>query len=274
FDMRKLSLKDGRLFTKKEAEVGSRKCILGNSVYEALFGNERAYGKNILISNVYFEVIGVLNEKGKDLADVDLDNAIYIPINTFKSRLADIESISAILVEANNPDDINGIKKSMVTLLKQNHKKAVLKEEAFNIFSLREVARAKTESINLVSLLSKMASVITFSIGGLGIFAIMLLSAYERQREIGIRMAVGATKRDILIQFLGEAIFIAFFGTLLGLILGIIVYVVFILLSSLPFTFDFLSIIYTTFISFILGVVAGIYPAIVAASSLPLKSLR
>jgi putative ABC transport system permease protein len=274
FGMRKLNLLEGRIFTDREAEVGDRKCILGYSVYKALFENERAYGQNIMMQNVFFEVIGVFKEKGKDIAGIDMDNNIYVPINTFKSRIANVEAISAILVEADDSRYIENIKKSITTLLKENHKRVALKEEAFNVFSLREIAKTKTEGLNLVSILSKFASVVTFSIGGLGIFAVMLLSAFERQKEIGIRMAVGATKRDILYQFLGEALFVALIGTILGLIIGIIVFLIFIIFSSLPFTFSILSLIYTTLIGFILGLSAGIYPAIVASTHPPLKSLR
>jgi putative ABC transport system permease protein len=274
FDMRKLSLSEGRLFSDEESEVGERKCILGYSVYKALFEDKKAYGQNIMIQNVLFEVIGVFKEKGKDIAGIDMDNNIYVPINTFKSRIASVEAVSAILVEAMDSRYIENIKKSIATLLMENHKRVALKEEAFNIFSLREIAKTKTEGLNLVSILSKMASLVTFSIGGLGIFAVMLLSAYERQKEIGIRMAVGATKRDVLWQFLGEALFIALIGTILGLSIGIIIFFCFILFSSLPFTFSFLSLIYTTLIGFILGLSAGIYPAIIASSNPPLKSLK
>jgi putative ABC transport system permease protein len=274
FEMRKLNLLEGRLFTKDEEEVGERKCILGYSVYKALFDKVKAYGQNIMMQNVFFEVIGVFKEKGKDIAGIDMDNNIYIPINTFKSRIANVEAVSAILVESDNNKYIDNMKKSIAALLKENHKRATLKEESFNIFSLREIAKAKTEGLNLVSILSKMASLVTFSIGGLGIFAVMLLSAFERQKEIGIRMAVGATKKDILWQFLGEALFIALIGTVLGLVIGFIVFLSFILFSSLPFTFSFLSLIYTTLIGFILGLSAGIYPAMVASSNPPLKSLR
>ena len=274
FDMRKLSLSEGRLFSDEESEVGERKCILGYSVYKALFEDKKAYGQNIMIQNVLFEVIGVFKEKGKDIAGIDMDNNIYVPINTFKSRIASVEAVSAILVEAMDSRYIENIKKSIATLLMENHKRVALKEEAFNIFSLREIAKTKTEGLNLVSILSKMASLVTFSIGGLGIFAVMLLSAYERQKEIGIRMAVGATKRDVLWQFLGEALFIALIGTILGLSIGIIIFLCFILFSSLPFTFSFLSLIYTTLIGFILGLSAGIYPAIIASSNPPLKSLK
>ena len=275
FSMRKLNLLEGRLFTNQEAEVGERKCILGYSVYKALFDEEKAFGQNITINNVFFEVVGVFKEKGKDVAGIDMDNNVYVPINTFKTRIANVEAISAILVEAVEPKYIESLKKSISTLLNENHKRAaVMKEESFNIFSLREIAKTKTESIHLVSILSKMASFITFSIGGLGIFAVMLLSAFERQKEIGIRMAVGAKGRDILMQFLGEAFIIAVIGTLLGLIVGIIIFLSFIFFSKLPFAFSFFSFILTAIIGLSLGIVAGIYPAIVASKHHPLKSLK
>lgn len=275
FQMRKLTLLEGRLFRGAEMEIGERKCILGYSVYKALFDGESAFGKNIVIQNVFFEVIGVFNQKGKDIAGIDMDNNIYVPINTFKNRIANVEAISAILVEADAPKYIESLKKSILTLLKENHRRAALmKEESFNIYSLREIAKTKTESINLVSVLSKMASFVTFSIGGLGIFAVMLLSAFERQKEIGIRMAVGAKGKDILYQFLGEAFIIAAIGTLLGLIVGVIIFLSFILFSSLPFTFNLFALIATTIIGLLLGIIAGIYPAIVASKHHPLKSLK
>jgi putative ABC transport system permease protein len=275
FSIRKLSLLDGRLFNKEELEVGERKCILGYSVYKALFDGKKAFGKNIMMEDVFFEVVGVFEEKGKDIAGIDMDNNVYVPINTFKTRISNVETISAVLVEAVDPKYIESLKKSILALLKKNHKKAALmKEESFNVFSLREIAKTKTESIHLVSILSKMASFITFSIGGLGIFAVMLLSAFERQKEIGIRMAGGAKGRDILMQFLGEAFVIAIIGTLSGLIVGIIIFLSFIFFSKLPFAFNFFSFILTAVIGLSLGILAGIYPAIVASKHHPLKSLK
>ena len=266
FSIRKLSLLDGRLFNKEELEVGERKCILGYSVYKALFDGKKAFGKNIMMEDVFFEVVGVFEEKGKDIAGIDMDNNVYVPINTFKTRISNVETISAVLVEAVDPKYIESLKKSILALLKKNHKKAALmKEESFNVFSLREIAKTKTES---------MASFITFSIGGLGIFAVMLLSAFERQKEIGIRMAVGAKGRDILMQFLGEAFVIAIIGTLSGLIVGIIIFLSFIFFSKLPFAFNFFSFILTAVIGLSLGILAGIYPAIVASKHHPLKSLK
>ena len=213
-DLRNLDLEDGRFYTETEDNIGARKCVVGYNVWRTLFVDEKAFGKNLMIQNVPCEVIGVLSPKGKDLAGSDLDNIIYTPLTTLKSHFTNADSISGILLKAEAGADMTKLKKSIALILRDNHKITSMKKDDFNIYFFKDVAKAKTEGINLVSLLSKMAATITFLIGGLRIFAVMLLSVVEREKEIGIRMAVGAKRIDVLIQFLGEAIFISIIGGL------------------------------------------------------------
>ena len=273
-DLRNLDLEDGRFYTETEDNIGARKCVIGYNVWRTLFGEEKAFGKNLMIQKVPCEVIGVLSPKGKDLAGSDLDSIIYIPLTTLKSHFTNADSISGILLKAEVGADMTKLKKSIALILRDNHKITSMKKDDFNIYSFKDIAKAKTEGINLVSLLSKMAATITFLIGGLGIFAVMLLSVVEREKEIGIRMAVGAKRIDVLIQFLGEAVFISIIGGVAGIISGLIIAVVLIVVTDLPFTFEILSIIYVFFISLVLGIVSGAYPAFVASSLTPIKTIK
>jgi putative ABC transport system permease protein len=273
-DVQNLVLQDGYFYSEQEETIGLKKCVVGYKVWETVFNKKMAFGKTILIQNIPFEVIGVLAPKGTDLAGEELDSVIYIPLKTMMRRFLDVDWISSILVTAKEKANILELKKEMTLLLRKRHNLGPIEKDDFNIFALEEIAKTKMQGIKLVSLLSKMAAIISFSIGGLGIFAVMLLSVAERQKEIGMRRAVGATKKDILGQFLGEAVFISFIGGFLGIIFGFLIALLVISVSNLPLAFSLTFVSLAFIISLGLGIIAGGYPAFLAASLPPLNSFK
>ncbi|MDL1971404.1 MAG: ABC transporter permease [Candidatus Desulfofervidaceae bacterium] len=272
--IRNLTLQDGFFYGDEEEKRGLKKAVLGYKVWQTLFGEKRAFGKTILIWRVPCEVIGVLVPKGADLSGEDLDSVVYLPLRTVMRRFLNVDYLSGLLIQAEEGTDLVILKAEIRKLLRRRHGLTPMIKDDFSIYSLEDIAKTKQEGLMLVSLLSKMAAIISFAIGGLGIFAVMLLTVTERQKEIGIRRAVGARKKDILWQFLGEACIISFLGGIAGVTLGILVAIVVSLVAALPVIFNLSQLGLSLLISLGLGTMAGAYPAYLAASLLPLKALR
>jgi len=215
--VRNLKLLEGHFYGSKEEKYLSKKVVLGYEAWKTLFEGKNAFGKTILIRRVPCQVIGVLAEKGTDLAGDNLDQVVYLPLKTVIRRLLNQDYISALYLQAKEGINLDALKEEVKKLLRKQHGLTTMEKDDFSIYSLEDIAKTKQKGLDLVSVLSKMAAIISFTVGGLGIFAVMLLSVTERQREIGIRRAVGAKRIHILWQFLGEAVFISFLGGMGGI---------------------------------------------------------
>jgi len=271
--VRNLKLLEGYFYGSKEEKYLSKKVVLGYEAWKTLFEGKNAFGKTILIRRVPCQVIGVLAEKGTDLAGDNLDQVVYLPLKTVIRRLLNQDYISALYLQAKEGINLDALKEEVKKLLRKQHGLTTMEKDDFSIYSLEDIAKTKQKGLDLVSVLSKMAAIISFTVGGLGIFAVMLLSVTERQREIGIRRAVGAKRIHILWQFLGEAVFISFLGGMGGIGLGSIIALIVSLVANLPIIFNVIYLILAMGISLALGII-GSYPAFLAASSPPLKALR
>ena len=272
--VRNLKLLEGHFYGSKEEKYLSKKVVLGYEAWKTLFEDKNAFGKTILIRRVPCQVIGVLAEKGTDLAGDNLDQVVYLPLKTVIRRLLNQDHISALYLQAEEGVDLEGLKEEIKKLLRKQHGLTTMEKDDFSIYSLEDIAKTKQKGLGLVSVLSKMAAIISFTVGGLGIFAVMLLSVTERQREIGIRRAVGAKRIHILWQFLGEAVFISLLGGIGGIGLGLIIALIVSLAANLPIIFNVIYLILALSISLALGIMAGSYPAFLAACSPPLKALK
>ena len=272
--VRNLKLLEGHFYGSKEEKYLSKKVVLGYEAWKTLFEGKNAFGKTILIRRVPCQVIGVLAEKGTDLAGDNLDQVVYLPLKTVLRRLLNQDYISALYLQAKEGINLDALKEEIKKLLRKQHGLTSMEKDDFSIYSLEDIAKTKQKGLDLVSVLSKMAAIISFTVGGLGIFAVMLLSVTERQREIGIRRAVGAKRIHILWQFLGEAVFISLLGGMGGIGLGLIIALIVSLVANLPIIFNVIYLILAMGISLALGIMAGSYPAFLAASSPPLKALR
>jgi len=272
--VRNLKLLEGHFYGSKEEKYLSKKGVLGYEAWKTLFEGKNAFGKTILIRRVPCQVIGVLAEKGTDLAGDNLDQVVYLPLKTVIRRLLNQDHISALYLQAEEGVDLEGLKEEIKKLLRKQHGLTTMEKDDFSIYSLEDIAKTKQKGLGLVSVLSKMAAIISFTVGGLGIFAVMLLSVTERQREIGIRRAVGAKRIHILWQFLGEAVFISLLGGIGGIGLGLIIALIVSLAANLPIIFNVIYLILALSISLALGIMAGSYPAFLAACSPPLKALK
>jgi len=273
-DIRSIRVKIGRFFTRKEEKTGEKVVVLGAKIREKLFGNEDPIGKFILIFRVPCKVIGVMEEKGVDISGTDQDMLVYTPLKTSMRRLANVDYINTIFVQVDSKENIPVVKREIRFLLRKLHKLKKTDKDDFTVLTPDDLMRMQTQALKIFTVLGVVSAVISFSIGGIGILSVMILIVNERITEIGIRRAVGAKRKDILIQFLLETGFLSFFGGGIGFILAIFLITVIYRISNLPEIYPKDFIIFAVFISIFTGLVAGIYPALKASNIKPIEALR
>lgn len=271
--LRNINIYMGRYFTDSEFENNEKKVILGYKIYENLFGKEDPLGKYVLLFRAPLEVVGVLEPMGVDLSGNDQDNQILIPYNTMIRRILNVDYITTFYVQVTDPEHLINVKDQITKLLRIRHKILTGQRDDFFVRAITDLVSIKDEATTLVNDLGNTASILSFSIGGLGILAIMMMTVAERKREIGIRRACGATKRDIIIQFLFESLFLTISGSIFGIFIATIVTMIISHYAMYPLTFSITSIIISVFLSFLLGLFAGLYPAKKASDVDPIKAL-
>ncbi|MCB8981056.1 MAG: ABC transporter permease [Ardenticatenaceae bacterium] len=269
----------GDSLTDNDIETSARVAILGYSVVDELFGDEYPVGKSVKISGVSYEVVGVLAQQGLGLGNSP-DETVYIPISTAQSRLyptrtrSGDKAVNSILAEVVSEDRTDAAITQVTDILREEHRIAYAGEDDFSIFSQTDlIATFDTVTATLTAFLGSIAG-ISLLVGGIGIMNIMLVSVTERTREIGIRKAVGALKRDILAQFLLESLLMSLLGGALGITLGVIIaYVTGPALDIDPVVETGTVLLATGFAAAV-GLAFGIYPAWRAAGLRPIEALR
>jgi macrolide transport system ATP-binding/permease protein len=264
----------GRFFSEEELKMREKVVLLGTTVARELFGDDNPVGETIKINLINFRVIGVLPSKGANTFH-DQDDNVMIPITTAMYRLLGKEYIDSIYVEVTDSTLMQKAQDDISTLIIKLHR--LNKEEAEDSFQIRNMAdiRATLEATTkTMSMLLGAIAAISLLVGGIGIMNIMLVSVTERTREIGLRKAIGATHRDIMFQFLVEAILMSFIGGILGILLGSGVAVLITTLAGWAVKISVASIILATTFSVIVGVVFGLWPARQASRLNPIEALR
>jgi len=224
FEIREYRLAEGRFFTADEVDASSKVAVVGRTVVRNLFGDESPVGEILRIKRVPFTIVGVLAEKGQSPQGQDQDDIIIAPITTVQNRLfgsGHPGSVGVIIAQAVDRESIGEAEREMVSLLRQRHRIGSGQEEDFSVRNLSEMLEVAEASTRVMSLLLGAIASVSLLVGGIGIMNIMLVSVTERTREIGIRLAVGARERDILVQFLIEAVFLSVAGGAVGILLGI-----------------------------------------------------
>jgi len=224
FEIRDYRLAEGRFFTADEVDASSKVAVVGRTVVRNLFVDESPVGAILRIKRVPFTVVGVLAEKGQSPQGQDQDDIIIAPITTVQNRLfgsGHPGSVGVIIAQAVDRESIGEAEREVVSLLRQRHRIGSGQEEDFSVRNLSEMLAVAEASTRVMSLLLGAIASVSLLVGGIGIMNIMLVSVTERTREIGIRLAVGARERDILVQFLIEAVFLSVAGGAIGILLGI-----------------------------------------------------
>jgi len=273
FTVRNIDLMVGKPFTDKDDDNTVKSAVVGFKVYDNLFKSENPLGKYLLIYRVPTEIIGVIDEKGVDFTGQDQDLQVYIPLNTFMRRYSNVDYIKGAYFQTEDGVKLGETKQKIRKLLRSIHNLKDVQKDDFSIFTLDDILRTREEGIRLVSVLTIIASIVSFLIGGLGIFAIMLLTVAERKIEIGIRRVVGSKKKDIIFQFLTESVIVAMIGGIAGIVVGCIITVIVDYLGGFPFFLYIGNIFLSIFISVLIGIAAGIYPAIQGTKFVPIEVL-
>lgn len=268
FPTRNFTTSHGQLFTKSDVDKRSKVAVLGPKIAEKLFGSsEIAIGRNVKIETLNFKVIGVLQSKGGGgFGGPDFDSFIYVPYKSAYSLNPD-KKFAALYIKASDSSQIEEIKKEATTLLLRR-----LKEDDFSIAESTEILAAISSIFGVLNSVLVAIAAISLVVGGIGIMNIMYVSVVERTREIGIRRALGATQRDILLQFLAESVLLSLFGGLLGL--GLSFVVVLIIQRFFPAYIDLLSVTIALGVSSGIGIIFGVFPARKAAKLSPIEAIR
>ncbi len=224
--IRDWDLAAGRFFTQEDLDGATKVAVLGETVKESLFGDGDPLGQIIRIKKVPFTVIGMLVRKGQSTWGQDQDDVVIIPLSTAKKRVLGVSQANArfvgvIQIKVASPELLPDVQQQVIDLLRQRHRLQPYQENDFDVRNLAETFAAQAESSRTMTLLLGAIASVSLLVGGIGIMNIMLVSVTERTREIGLRMAVGARSRDILGQFLIEAVTLALIGGILGILLGV-----------------------------------------------------
>lgn len=274
FSVKDWQVEEGRAFTEAELKGGKAVCIIGETIRKELFGTQTPIDASIRLGNFSCQVIGRLRPKGASMFGMDQDDLIVVPIRMFQRRISGNQEISAILVSAKNPSSIENMKTAIISLMRERRHIRAGDEDDFNVRDLREVIQTLSSTTKMLTLLLGAVATISLLVGGIGIMNIMLVSVTERTREIGIRLAIGALEREVLLQFLVEAVVLSSLGGVIGVILGIAAGVGVNIAFELPFVFNTSIVIIAFLFSTIVGILFGYFPARKAARLNPIDALR
>ena len=278
-DVRDWPLSSGRNFEPEEINAGAKVVLLGATIARVLFGEANPIGQVVRLKQVPHMVIGVLSPKGTSNTGRDQDDIVVVPLKTARSRLlganaVNPDRIDTILVKVEEAWNLKQAERDIRSLIRERPRLAASLDEDINVKNMAEVLKIKESSAGALALLVAAIASVSLIVGGIGIMNIMLVSVVERTREIGIRMAVGARRRDILSQFLVEAVTLSVIGGLIGIALGVISSLTIATFAEWPFIFSLQAVLLAVGFSITVGVIFGFYPARRASRLDPIEALR
>ncbi len=273
-DIRDWPLEDGAMFTDQDVRGTAKVCIIGKTIVNQLFPNEDPVGKVLIIRNIPFKILGVLTPKGLSVMNTDQDDVVIIPYTSEMKRVSKRTNVNSIIVQSASPNVSDKVQRDIGDLLRQRHRLGQGRDDDFTIRGQEEIANAATATTRTMTVLLGAIASVSLIVGGIGIMNIMLVSVTERTREIGIRMAVGAHGRDILLQFLSEAITLSSLGGVLGIVLGVGAAKILSAVAEWPTLISVTSIVVAFLFSAAVGVFFGFYPARKASRLDPIEALR
>ena len=272
--VRNYSVSAGSFFSHSDDNSRARVAVLGQTVAANLFGAVSPIGKTIRINQAPFRVVGVLGGKGQSSMGQDQDDLVLVPLSTAQDRLMGITYLNNISIQAKNAEVINKVQEDVTTLLRSRHRLAAGVENDFTVRNMTALMATMTETTGTITVLLGNIAAISLLVGGIGIMNIMLVSVTERTREIGIRKALGATFRNVLLQFIIEAVAISVTGGLFGIAVGIVGARVISWVAGWNTIVAWWAIVGAFGVSVLIGLFFGVYPARKAALLDPIDALR
>ena len=265
---------DGRNFSDDEQRAGGAVCLIGQTVQRELYGSTSAVGAQLRVKAMSCEVIGTLQSKGQGAFGNDQDDMVLMPIKTLQRRITGNTRVNTLLVSMNDGADATRVTASLTQLLRERRKLAETDEDNFNVLDTKQLAETLSGTTKIMTMLLGAVAAVSLLVGGIGIMNIMLVSVTERTREIGLRLAIGALEREVLLQFLIEAVVLAALGGLIGIVLATGASIGLSAMMGVPYAFNpgvnLLSFLFSAGI----GVLFGYFPARRAARLDPIDALR
>ena len=273
-DIRSLEVESGIFITEHDMVKRNRVAVIGSTVSENLFGGSNPVGQNIRINNQPFKIIGVLKKKGQSSMGQDQDDVIIVPMTTAQERMLGVNYVHSINVQVSSPDIMDEVQENIETLLRQRHHIAKGQEDDFNVRNLTSLMETMDSTTAMITMLLGAVAGISLLVGGIGIMNIMMVSVTERTREIGIRKALGATFRNIMMQFLIESVVIGIIGGVIGIFMGCTLSIAVAEFFNFNTVITLLPIAVSFSFAVGTGLFFGIYPARKAAKLDPIEALR
>jgi putative ABC transport system permease protein len=274
FELRQWPLAAGSPFTGMDVRSANKVAVIGKTIADQLFPGEDPLGQVLRIKNVPFIIVGQLIPKGLSMQGADQDDVVVIPYTSAMKRVQRVTTVRSIILQAAKPTLLSPIQQQIIELLRQRHRIAPGKDDDFTVRNQQEIAEMATAQSKTMTMLLGAIAGVSLLVGGIGIMNIMLVSVTERTREIGIRMAIGARGRDILLQFLTEAVTLGVAGGLLGIAAGIGVSKLVAAQMNWPTLIPPEWVLYAFIFSALVGVFFGFYPARKASRLDPIDALR
>jgi putative ABC transport system permease protein len=274
FVARDWHLAQGRQFTLGELRSGKGVCVIGETVRRELFGDGNPIGEKMRINKVSCDIIGLLQSKGQSTFGQDQDDIVAMPLQAVQRRLAGNTNVNVILVSAQNANDVTHIKGQIERLMRERRHLVAGVDDNFDVNDMQEIARTVESTTAILTAFLAAVAAVSLLVGGIGIMNVMLVSVTERTREIGIRLAIGARARDVLLQFLIEAVVMSALGGVIGIIIGLSGSAAAAHALKLPFVFQPGVILIAVLFSAGVGVAFGYFPARRAARLDPIEALR
>ncbi len=271
---RNWSLASGRNFTDGDLGAGSAQCILGATVRRELFGGQDPVGAMIRLQKLSCQVIGVLAKKGQTSFGTDQDDMILVPLRMLQRRIAGNTDVGAISVSARDGVSTEKVQRDIEQLLRERRRIRPGKEDDFHVRNMQQLVSTLAGTTRVLTALLGAVGTVSLLVGGIGIMNIMLVSVTERTREIGIRLAIGALEREVLLQFLVEAVVLSSFGGLVGIAIGLAAAAAGGSVLEVPFVFNPTIVAVAFLFSAVVGVAFGFFPARQAARLDPIEALR
>jgi putative ABC transport system permease protein len=273
-DVRRWVIVSGSAFTQRDVDSAADVCLIGQTVVENLFGDEDPLGKTIRVHSLPFKIIGVLAPKGQSPFGDDEDDTIIAPFTTVQKKLAGIDWLHFIVGSAVSQEAIPPAEQQISSLLRERHHLRTDEDDDFIIRSPNDLAQVTAQTGQVMTLLLASIASVSLLVGGIGIMNIMLVSVTERTREIGVRMAVGASERDVQMQFLSEALVLSLLGGTAGVIVGVVSSIAVSSMLQWPTRVPPQAILIAVLFSAGVGIFFGYYPARKAAHLDPIEALR
>jgi putative ABC transport system permease protein len=264
----------GRTFNDAEEKAGQSVCLIGETIRRELYGTQQPIGESLRVGNFSCEIIGILGSKGQASMGRDQDDTVIMPIKAVQRRLTGNQNVSSIQVSVKNENDITRVKDELTSLIRERRRLGDDKDDNFNVQDTRQIAEALSGTTQIMTTLLGAVASVSLLVGGIGIMNIMLVSVTERTREIGIRLAIGALEREVLMQFLIEAVVLAALGGLIGIALATLASLILSQVMGVPYTFNTSINLLSFVFSAGIGVLFGYMPAKRAAQLDPIDALR